>query len=126
MKVVRGTDQPCRRHGEDLEYDPVEGDFPPPDWLNADAQNYWRRIVPILQKNRLLTEADLEALEIMCLLYGEVKKIGKAGMEPKGSTVTQLRLYQAAFGVTPISRIGIKPAGKERENPFSRNGSKKK
>ena len=41
----------------------------PPKQIKGGALKYWKRIVPILQGSRVLTEADIEALVVMCLSY---------------------------------------------------------
>jgi phage terminase small subunit len=123
FKVIAGTDQPCRMNPDEIEYDPLEGDIETPDWLGIDGQKYWERIVPILQKKKTLTEADLEALEVTCMLYDEVKRHGKVRMIPKGNIISQLRMYQCQFGLTPVSRASVKgDAGEKKQNPFEKNG----
>lgn len=127
VKRLRGTDQPCRMSGETLDFDAVEQAPKAPECLPVEAMTYWNRIVPILLNKRVLTIADLEALEVMCALYGRVKKLIAAGVDIPASMVTQLRLYQTEFGLTPASRNKI-AAGEEPSpgNKFAGRGKKPK
>lgn len=119
VRHLRGTDKPSRRNIHELEVPPQTDKVTPPKSLKGEALRYWKRIVPLLQKHKVLTEVDHEALEIMCVLYGQVQKQMKDG-EVIASTVTQFRLYQAQFGLTPGSRTNIKTG----ENPFGKDGGK--
>ena len=58
LKVVAGTDRPCRRpESAPVEIPALDHIPDPPDWLpNAHAVNEWQRLAPILTANKLLTE----------------------------------------------------------------------
>lgn len=126
VKSLHGTDQPCRMTGDVLDFDAVNEAPTAPESLPVEAKQYWDRIVPVLLSKRVLSVADLEALEVMCALYGKIKKMIAAGVDISASTVTQLRLYQTEFGLTPASRNKIN-AGEDagKANKFSGNGRKK-
>jgi len=126
VKKLRGTDQPCRMSGETLDFESIEDVPEAPTSLNVQGRDYWERIVPILIKKRVLTIADLESLEILCVLYGKVMQAVSAGVDVNASSVTQLRLYQTEFGLTPASRAKIK-AGDDggKGNKFTQRGKKK-
>jgi phage terminase small subunit len=126
VKQLRGTAQPCRSIGETLDFEPVEEIPPAPISLGVHGKAYWDRIVPLLLAKRVLTVVDLESLEIMCMMYHKVLKASFAETDLNAASVTQLRLYQTEFGLTPASRAKLK-AGDDgpKGNKFSGNGKKK-
>ena len=127
LKVVAGTDQPCRR--EEFVVDlPLVSDVPlPPDWLpNAHAVSEWNRLAPILHANRLLTEAGTSALAQLCALHGNVVQMYAAGLAPVASMVAQLRGLMNDFGLTPVAQGKVRPSGETEKtgNKFERNGKR--
>ena len=112
LKVVSGTDQPCRRPPEPVSY-PLTGSVPQaPDWLpNAHAVKEWERLAPILHANKLLTEAGLSALGQLCALHGKVVQLYAAGEAPVASMVAQLRGLLNDFGLTPVAQGKVRPNG---------------
>ncbi len=107
-------------------------DMPAPDWLSGDAAAEWTRILPMLARRRILTEADLGTFENYCVAQGTVREmereIRKAGpiqkvykIDKEGNSVlvsvrknpavamqsdamTRARLLAAELGCTPVSR----------------------
>lgn len=107
-------------------------DLPPSDWLSDDAKDEWRRILPMLAKRRILTDADLGTFENYCLAQGTVRemereiqrlghvqkvyKIDKDGnslmigvrknpaVSIQSDAMTRARLLAAELGCTPVSR----------------------
>jgi len=126
VKKLRGTDQKCRMTGANLEYDLVEDAPIVPDTLTADGQAYWKRIVPILMEKKVLTVGDFESLEVLCLVYGQIIRQSRAGIDIDASKITQFRLLQTEFGLTPASRAKLKPSDDGKDaNKFTGNGKKK-
>lgn len=124
LKVVRGTDQPCRMKADEVEFDPVAEVPEPPEWLTAHAQNYWRRVAKVLTANKVLTEGDLEAMAVMCVLFGKIRQMSEAGVDMSASLINALRAYQGEFGLTPASRAKITKGDADKENPFAKHGRK--
>ena len=126
VKQLRGTAKPCRAVGETLEFQAVDVAPDAPESLGLFGKQYWDRIVPILLDKRFLSIADLESLEIMCILYHKIRQGVAAGIDLNASTITQLRVYQTEFGLTPASRTKLK-AGDDggKGNKFTGNGKKK-
>lgn len=121
LKVVRGTDQPVRMQALEIEFEPLAEAPVAPDWLDILAKKYWDRIVPVLMAKKVLSEADLEALSVLCALYGKVRQAYTAGVDLSASLITQLRLYQTEFGLTPVSRSKITKSGEDaKDNPFKK------
>ena len=115
LKVVAGTDRPCRRpESAPVEIPALDHIPDPPDWLpNAHAVKEWQRLAPILTANKLLTEAGLSALGQLCALHGKVVQLYAAGEAPVASMVAQLRGLMNDFGLTPVAQGKVKAGGYE-------------
>lgn len=115
LKVVAGTDRPCRRpESAPVEMPALDHIPDPPDWLpNAHAVKEWQRLAPILTANKLLTEAGLSALGQLCALHGKVVQLYSAGEAPVASMVAQLRGLMNDFGLTPVAQGKVKAGGDE-------------
>lgn len=130
LKILSGTDQPCRRDQGDPLFveEPVEDMPPPPDWLpNAFAVKEWNRVTKILFAARLLTPGNLQSLGVLCACYGCIVQQYAAGLAPKASELAQYRGLVAEFGLTPVSNSRIRSSGaqqEEKENRFSRFGKR--
>lgn len=123
---MRGTKPHIR-----VEREPI-ADRPAPEYLSEDARAEWTRVVPLLVKRKILTEADVGCLENYCMAIGTVRemdreiqrigpvqkvyKIDKDGeavlvsirkhpaVGIRSEAMTQTRLYAAELGLTPVSR----------------------
>ena len=115
LKVVAGTDRPCRRpESAPVEIPALDHIPDPPYWLsNAHAVKEWQRLAPILTANKLLTEAGLSALGQLCALHGKVVQLYAAGEAPVASMVAQLRGLMNDFGLTPVAQGKVKAGGDE-------------
>lgn len=115
LKVVAGTDRPCRRpESAPVEIPALDHIPDPPDWLpNAHAVKEWQRLAPILTANKLLTEAGLSALGQLCALHGKVVQLYSAGEAPVASMVAQMRGLMNDFGLTPVAQGKVKAGGDE-------------
>ena len=115
LKVVAGTDRPCRRpESAPVEMPALDHIPDPPDWLpNAHAVKEWQRLAPILTANKLLTEAGLSALGQLCALHGKVVQLYSAGEAPVASMVAQMRGLMNDFGLTPVAQGKVKAGGDE-------------
>jgi phage terminase small subunit len=125
LKVISGTDQPCRRVDGAVDLPLVDSVPTAPDWLpNAHATKEWDRLAPILHANRLLTEAGISALGQLCALHGKVVQLYAAGESPHASMVSQLRGLLNDFGLTPVAQGKVKAIGgkEETKNRFANNG----
>lgn len=124
-KEARGTVQPCRDSAAIVEFPNVDSCPDAPDFLNEYGVDLWERVAPSLYAQKILTVADLPALEIACHEYGTIRDMIDRRIEIPASKVAQMRLMLAEFGMTPSSRTRVSPAGPGKgENPFNRNGSK--
>lgn len=121
-KINKGEPQPRR--------------VPPrcPAHLDAFAKQEWRRLVPILQRMRVLSEADFLALSTLCQTYSTLVKaatrLNKEGLiiTTKSGYVQQNPVYSIAnscaemmtrltreFGLTPASRTRLEVQESELE-----------
>ena len=97
-----------------------------PAYLDDNAKREWRRLVPILERMRVLTEADEIALGNLCQQYALMQeaqiKLKKTGLLVKtrsgsiqqsplvaiiSTTVDQVNKLCREFGLTPSSRTRI-------------------
>lgn len=114
-----------------IEREPL-ADRPAPDYLSEHARAEWNRIVPLLAKRKILTEADVASVESYCMAVGtvremdiEIQRVGAVQkvykLDKDGNSVlvsvrknpavgirneamTQSRLYASELGATPVSR----------------------
>jgi P27 family predicted phage terminase small subunit len=93
-----------------------------PSWLSKEAKAEWRRVMPLLQERRILTNADLGSLENYCLAIGTVRQMEKVltaegyivhtdrgpkahpAVKIQSDAMTRARLLAAELGLTPVSR----------------------
>ena len=96
-----------------------------PSWLSKEAKAEWRRVVPVLVKRRILTDADLGCLEAYCTAIGQIRQCQAVLSNPATATfvqseqsaprahpayrlmhgaMTQARQLAAELGLTPVSR----------------------
>ena len=125
MKVLRGTDQPSRMTGDAVDMPPADGEYPPPDWFSTtEAIAEWKRLVPILQHAKVLTEGDLGELAIFCALHGDIVTKWRA-VPPTAALLSQYTTMCGHFGLNPASRhkVGRTGDGAE-ENPFKKHGKR--
>ena len=82
-----------------------------PDYLDDEAKREWRRLVPILERMRVLTEADGLALAGLCMQYSTMVKAQRLREKSGLLFRTQIRLYPAVS--VGSSRGGVPGAGHE-------------
>lgn len=132
---LRGTRRGRQRKPEP-EPVPMEPGTPPPEWLDDRAATEWRRVVPELERLKLLTRIDVSALAIYCQevsRYQEavrhIRKEGQVyytrGKDGEDNLMRQsawvqiaqtsaniVRQYMHEFGLSPAARVGL-PAKKD-------------
>ena len=125
MKILQGTDQPCRMNYDEPEY-PKE--IPEPtESLGPFALEEWMRVVPIMDSYGVLTTVDMAALEAYCRTYERWRRAsdvldaeGQMAFTEKGipckhpmvnvadSAGALMLRYMVEFGLTPASRSKVK------------------
>jgi P27 family predicted phage terminase small subunit len=110
-----------------------------PAHLDAEARREWRRLAPILERMRVLTEADEIALGNLCTQYATLIKaqrlLDKSGLLFKtrsgyvqqsplvaivASCVDQVNKLCREFGLTPASRTRIQAAPEDPRSSMDR------
>lgn len=115
-----------------------------PSWLDPIARKEWKRIVPSLKKNGLLTNVDVSELARYCKFHSEYLKaiefLDKNGLvyprHDDSGRVTGLAKYphvnishEAAmmchriagkFGFTPSDRTGLTVTEQQEDDPFQK------
>jgi P27 family predicted phage terminase small subunit len=139
MKVLKGTDQPCRTNKREPKL-PVERSLAP-KWLSKKAQEIYLELSDVLVGMQVLTKADQTALEMLCDAYAEYRE-ARAYIEDKGMTYEttatsgdviykvypqvaiasdaykRIRSMMTEFGLTPASRSKVSAAGEEEKDPL--------
>lgn len=92
-----------------------------PKWLSEHARAEWKRIMPRLIADRIITRADLTGVENYCLAIGHVRAIERtfamAGALDKTLFGMQNRAMQTArqlaaeYGLSPVSRARVGSVG---------------
>jgi phage terminase small subunit len=125
LKVISGTDQPCRMDDDSFTWEAL-GELPPcPEWLpNVHSVREWKRLGMVLVANKLLTEASLGAFAQLCAIHGKLVQLYSAGECPNSSMIQQYRGLIGEFGLTPVAQNKLKHISKSQvaANRFNRLG----
>lgn len=87
----------------------------PPAWLTVAGRKEWDGLAPMLERLRVLTEADVDALAQLCEAQAELKA-GIAEGRFRSELWRCIMAMQARFGLTPADRARIKTVPKEPES----------
>lgn len=104
-----------------------------PSYFSTYAAGEWKRIMPRLIKNRVLTKADLAGVEHYCMMIGVVREIetnralNAGDIDPKlfgvqNRAAQTARQLAAEYGLSPVSRsrIGTNAVdGADDDNPLN-------
>lgn len=141
--VVALTGNPGHRKAPKAEPQPELGMPDSPDWLDTEARAAWTELKPVLEKIRVVTEADAKALELLCDAYSEyracrevVKREGAtyALKTKKGEAMhrvrpevaqgqdawKRVRAMLAEFGLTPAARSKVTVLKETADDPYER------
>ncbi len=91
---------------------------PVPSYFSTYAAAEWKRIMPRLIKDRVLTKADLGGVEHYCMMIGVVREIetnraiNEGDIDPKlfgvqNRAAQTARQLAAEYGLSPVSRARI-------------------
>jgi P27 family predicted phage terminase small subunit len=140
MKVIQGTDQPCRRKSQNKPDDNLPLHVPAPEYLEPPGRRKWNQLVRQLRKKGMLDSVDLGALEACCLAYDEmvacqiaIKKSGGIVGYTEGKSSQQVPLltaknkamdtykkYMGEFGLSPASRARMGYEGEAEKSEFEK------
>ena len=124
LKIVRGTDQPCRINPAEpvIAADKIKC----PSHVKGAARKFWDQFVPEMTHAGILCNTDLPAIEALCRKYAEWNQYQKLA-ERDGLLITKVngdlivspyfmlaqksfdsfRLLLSEFGMTPSSRTKV-------------------
>jgi P27 family predicted phage terminase small subunit len=91
---------------------------PVPSYFSCYAAAEWKRIMPRLIKDRIITKADLGGVEEYCIMRGVVREIetnrslNSGDIDPKlfgvqNRAAQTARQLAAEYGLSPVSRARI-------------------
>ncbi len=140
LHVLHGSYNPTR-HGRDREgeIEPTPFDFhrEPPKELSPQAREHWNTVLASLEEANILATMDTDGLVLYCETWvrwaeanANIEKFGMVIRSPKDNktpvqspyfsislkTGEQLRRLLTEFGMTPVSRVGLK-SGKKTPAP---------
>ena len=124
LKIVRGTDQPCRVKKDEPK--PKADNIKQPFELSEIASSQWDKVVLDLEQAKLLTNIDTHALAMYCESYatwiGAIEMIKSHGVVVKSKngfpvqspffhvankSFDQMKNMLVEFGMTPSSRTRV-------------------
>jgi P27 family predicted phage terminase small subunit len=123
--IARAEGNPGKRRLNDCEPQPRATTPRCPDHLDAEAKKEWKRLVPVLRRMKVLTEADGMTLANLCQAWSTLMKAQRKLTEmgilyktPNGH-IQQSPLFsmvnQCIDTVTKLSReFGLTPAARSR------------
>jgi P27 family predicted phage terminase small subunit len=126
LKILQGTYRPDRANPGEVFPDPA-ADIQAPEWLPQDARDKWSELAPILSRNGLLTECDLDTLTLYCQTWARYVE-AETRLQTEGSTTTAQSGYQQVSAWVTISkntradllkfgdRLGLNPSSRSRIN----------
>lgn len=144
LRLLQGNPGKRPLNLDEPKYQPVT-ETEPPEILNEHGKETWRRMVSMMGKCGVLTQADLETLTVYCQSYGEwyalaaeakgAAPIIETEYGPKANPIfrmlnaaaDKLRKLAVEFGLTPCSRTRLKVNGSaEKQDGYTTFKKKKK
>ena len=118
LKLLQGTARPHRMKDEP-EYSVTTNAKPPYGLRGKVARKEWERLVPLLEGQGVITEADLTWLCAGVNLWDAIQEKWESGELPSGFLMQQWRALYEGLGLSPSSRAKISriEVGREK-NPF--------
>lgn len=117
--------------------DPVRKVPTPPKDMTGEAKKEWRRVMPVLVERRVLSGADIAAVERYCEATGDISiaraaialdgayvpnRLGELKRHPAFATLrestAEARRWAAELGLTPASRSRAGAHEDDEDNPL--------
>ncbi|MBO0141593.1 phage terminase small subunit P27 family [Agrobacterium sp. Ap1] len=100
-----------------------------PKWMTDEARAEWKRIMPRLIEDRIITKADLTGVENYCVAVGRVREIeavfrtsglDKTFFGMQNRAMQTARQLAAEYGLSPVSRARVGTAADDdgSDNPL--------
>lgn len=107
--------------------DPLTKTPPVPRYFNDYAKAEWRRVMPRLIEDRIITKADLGGIEDFCVARGRIREIEDlfraAGGAPdkvlfgmQNRAMQTARQLAAEYGLSPTSRARVQGQTEEQDD----------
>lgn len=90
---------------------------PAPRWMTGEARIEWKRIIPRLIADRIVTNADMGGIEELCIARGRVREIelmfrdsgslDKVLFGMQNRAMQTARQLAAEYGLSPTSRARV-------------------
>ncbi|BCH60415.1 terminase [Agrobacterium vitis] len=101
-----------------------------PKWMTDEARAEWKRIMPRLIEDRIITKADLTGVENYCVAVGRVREIEtifrSSGLDKtlfgmQNRAMQTARQLAAEYGLSPVSRARVGTAADvdDSDNPLA-------
>jgi P27 family predicted phage terminase small subunit len=93
-----------------------------PKWMTDEARAEWKRIMPRLIEDRIITKADLTGVENYCVAVGRVREIEAlfrvSGLDKvlfgmQNRAMQTARQLAAEYGLSPVSRARVGSAAND-------------
>lgn len=87
-----------------------------PKWMTDEARAEWKRILPRLIEDRIITRADLTGIENYCVAVGRIREIealfrvqplDKVLFGMQNRAMQTARQLAAEYGLSPVSRARV-------------------
>jgi P27 family predicted phage terminase small subunit len=126
LKILQGTYRPDRANANEASPS-VPDSLDAPSFLHGAALDKWSELAPILIRNGLLTECDLDTLTLYCQTWARYVE-AETRLQTEGSTTTAQSGYQQVSAWVTISkntradllklgdRLGLNPSSRSRIN----------
>jgi P27 family predicted phage terminase small subunit len=121
MTHLRGIKPALSPHGDPLDKAPSA-----PKRLTEEARAEWRRIMPRLVADRIITRADLAGVENYCIAIGVVNRIADLmnsmpipDLKLGGLQIRYMqtaRQLAAEYGLSPVSRARVGSGANDNED----------
>lgn len=117
MTHLRGVKPPLIPDRAPLTKAPVA-----PKWMTDEARAEWKRIIPRLIEDRIITKADLTGVENYCVAVGRVREIEAlfrvSGLDKvlfgmQNRAMQTARQLAAEYGLSPTSRARVGSAAND-------------
>jgi P27 family predicted phage terminase small subunit len=126
LRVLKGNPNKRPLPADEPTPEAVRENVAPPEYLNPAGAAEWRRVAPLLAKNGLLSELDLDGLGVYCRAFADwrdatakLEQFGTVIKAPSGYPIQSpyvsiaakalavMRAFMTEFGLTPASRTRV-------------------
>ena len=126
LKLLQGNPGKRKLNEDEPKYECSDEIINPPPFLSRYAKKEWKRIIPLLKKNGIISDVDVNTLAAYCQSYHRwieaekaVRTYGLTTVTDKGNIIQRPEVgiankameamvkYAKEFGLTPSSRTNL-------------------